>query len=352
MSNLFKLAGAVVFLFGAAIAGAQTFRGEIKGSVQDASGAAIPEAVVQAVHTGTGFTRSTVSSPTGEFSMPDLPLGVYTLSAKKEGFQSQESSVEVVVSRVSSAAFRLPVSTQSAVVEVSAAVVDVETQSTTLTGIVNTKSVSDLPMNGRDFRQMLKLSAGVNPANSSINGNRTRGNNFQIDGADNNDGFQNASAVNQGGVAGIAGTLLPVEAIDQFSVATNGSAEMGRNGGGVVNLVIKSGTNAFHGSGYYFNRNEYFAANTPLAAPGSKVRRIRNGQGGFSLGGPIIKDRTFFFITGEMQKADAANATAITTLSPAWIDQGRAILSAFNVPVNQVSTGIVGFYPARIRTVR
>ena len=183
MSNLFKLAGAAVFLLGAAIAGAQTFRGEIKGSVQDASGAAISEAIVQAVHTGTGFTRSTVSSPTGEFSMPDMPLGVYTLSAKKEGFQSQESSVEVVVSRVSSAAFRLPVSTQSATVEVSAAVVDIETQSTTLTGIVNTKPVSDLPMNGRDFRQMLKLSPGVNPANSSVNGNRTRGNNFQIDGA-------------------------------------------------------------------------------------------------------------------------------------------------------------------------
>jgi outer membrane receptor for ferrienterochelin and colicin len=224
--------------------------------------------------------------------MPDLPLGIYVVSAVKPGFQQQESKVEVVVSRVSSVSFKLPVSSQSSTVEVSASVVDVETQSTTLTGIVNTKTVADLPMNGRDFRQMLKLSPGVNPVGNSINGNRTRGNNFQIDGADNNDGFQNASAVNQGGVAGIAGTLLPVEAIDQFSVATNGSAEMGRNGGGVVNLVIKSGTNSLHGSGYYFNRNEYFAANSPFATPGSKVRRIRNGQGGFSLGGPIIKNKT------------------------------------------------------------
>jgi hypothetical protein len=350
MSTFGGLTGAVVFFLGAAIANAQTFRGEIKGSVQDASGAAIAETVVQAVHTGTGFTRSTVSGSGGDFSMPDLPLGIYTVSAKKPGFQQQESSVEVIVSRVSSVNFKLPVSTQSATVEVSAAVVDIETQSTTLTGIVNTKAVSDLPMNGRDFRQMLKLSPGVNPVGNSINGNRTRGNNFQIDGADNNDGFQNASAVNQGGVAGIAGTLLPVEAIDQFSVATNGSAEMGRNGGGVVNLVIKSGTNEIHGSGYYFNRNEYFAANSPFATPGSKVRRIRNGQGGFSLGGPIVKNKTFFFITGEEQKADAANATGVSTLSPAWLEQGRAVLAQFGVAENAVTRNLISFYPARIRT--
>ena len=339
-----------MFLLGAALANAQTFRGEIKGTVQDTSGAAIAETVVQAVHTGTGFSRSTVSGIGGNFSMPDMPLGIYTVSAKKPGFQQQESTVEVVVSRVSSLAFALPVSTQATTVEVSGSVVDVETQSTTLTGIVNTKSVSDLPMNGRDFRQMLKLSPGVNPANTSINGNRTRGNNFQIDGADNNDGFQNASAVNQGGVAGVAGTLLPVEAIDQFSVATNGSAEMGRNGGGVVNLAIKAGTNSIHGSGYYFNRNEYFAENTPFATPGSKIRRIRNGQGGFSLGGPIIKNKTFFFITGEEQKADAANATGVTTLSPAWLEQGRAVLAQFGIAENAVTRNLINFYPARIRT--
>lgn len=328
----------------------QTFRGEIKGAVEDATGATISDAVVEATHKGTGIKRSTFTGSSGEFSMPDLPLGPYTVSVSKPGFQLQQSDVEVVVSRVSSLSFRLSVAAQASTVSVVAEVASVETASTTLTGVVTTKAIVDLPMNGRDFRQMLKLSPGVNPANSSVNGNRTRGNNYQIDGADNNDAFQNASAVNQGGVAGIAGTLLPVEAIDQFSVATNGSAEMGRNGGGVVNLVIKSGTNQLHGSAYYFNRNEYLAANTPLAAAGSKVRRIRNAQGGFSFGGPIWKDRTFFFLTGEMQKADAANATAVTTLSPAWLDQGRAVLSAFDTPVNSVSTGILGFYPARIRT--
>ena len=193
---------------------AQTFRGQITGTIEDSSGAAIGTAVVEAVHKGTGLRRSTISNAAGEFSMPDMPLGPYAISASREGFQVQRTELEVVVSRVSSVNFRLSVATQTAVVDVKGAVVDVETTSTTLTGVVNTKTVEDLPMNGRDFRQMLKLSPGVNPANSSVNGNRTRGNNFQIDGADNNDGFQNASAVNQGGVAGIAGTLLPVEAID------------------------------------------------------------------------------------------------------------------------------------------
>ncbi|MBC7927054.1 MAG: carboxypeptidase regulatory-like domain-containing protein, partial [Bryobacteraceae bacterium] len=329
---------------------AQTFRGEIRGTIEDASGATISEAIVEAVNKGTGQKRSTISGSSGEFSMPDLPLGPYTVTVNKTGFQSQQSDVEVVVSRVSNMAFRLGVASQAATVDVMASIPQVETTSTTLTGIVNTKTVSDLPMNGRDFRQMLKLSAGVNPVGNSVNGNRTRGNNYQIDGADNNDGFQNTSAVNQGGVAGIAGTLLPVEAIDQFSVAFSGSAEMGRNGGGIVNLVIKSGTNQLHGSAYYFNRNEYFAANTPLAAAGAGVRRIRNNQYGFSAGGPIIRDKTFFFVTGETQKADAANATGVTTLSPAWLEQGRAILQQFNVQENPVTRGIINFYPARIRT--
>jgi Carboxypeptidase regulatory-like domain len=205
---------------------AQTFRGGINGSVEDASGAVLDNAKISAVNSATGFSRAVLTGSTGEFLIPDLPPGVYSVSALKPGFQEEKNDVEVVVSRVTSINFRLPVASQASTVMVSAEVASIETTSTTLTGVVNTQTVSDLPMNGRDFRQMLKLAPGVSPAVASINGSRTRGNNYQIDGADNNDGFQNAAAVNQGGVAGIAGTLLPVEAIDQFSVATNGSAEM------------------------------------------------------------------------------------------------------------------------------
>jgi hypothetical protein len=329
---------------------AQTFRGELKGTVEDPSGAVLADTKVTAVNTATGISRDTVTGATGEFSIPDLPPGTYSVSASREGFQEQKSAAEVAVSRVANIVFRLPLASQASTVAVTAAVESVETSSTTLTGIVNTQTVTDLPMNGRDFRQMIKLAPGASPANSSIDGSRIRGSNYMIDGADNNDGFQNYAAVNQGGVAGIAGTLLPIDAIDQFSVATNGSAEMGRNGGAVVNMVIKAGTNDLHGSAFYFNRNEFFAANTPLAATGSKVRRIRNQQGGFSVGGPIQKNRTFYFLTGEYQVADASNATSITTLSPDWVNQGISILNTFGIPENPVSAKLINFWPARIRT--
>ena len=331
-------------------ASAQTFRGAINGSVEDPSGAVLAGAKIDAVNTATGFTRTTETGASGDFAIPDLPPGTYSVTAGKAGFSEQKSEAVVAVSRVSTVTFRLALGSQTTSVSIGASVETIETSSTTITGVVNTQTVSDLPMNGRDFRQMLKLAPGVSANTTSINGGRVRGNNYMIDGADNNDGFQNAAAVNQGGVAGIAGTLLPVEAVDQFSVATNGSAEMGRNGGGIVNVVIKSGTNAVHGSAFYFNRNEYFAANTPLAPAGAKVRRIRNQQGGFSVGGPVKRNKTFFFLTGEYQIADASNATAVTTLSPAWVSQGLASLATFNIAANPVTAKLISFWPSRVRT--
>src|SRR5260370_23487274 len=196
---------------------AQTFRGGLNGSVEDSSGAVLGDAKISAVNTATGFSRAVLTGSTGEFSIPDLPPGVYSVSAAKPGFQDQKNDVEVVVSRVSSINFRLPVASQSSTVMVSAEVVSIDTTSTTLTGVVNTRTVSDLPMDGRDFRQMLKLAPGVSPAVASINCRRTRGNNYQIDGADNNHGFQNSAAGNHGGAASTSGTLLPFSAHIQLS---------------------------------------------------------------------------------------------------------------------------------------
>ncbi len=120
--------------------------------------------------------------------------------------------------------------------------------------------------------------------------------NWQIEGTDNNDLWWNIPAVNQGGVNGIAGIVLPLDAIDQFSFVTSSSPETGRNPGGTANLVIKSGTNQFHGTGYDFNRNEALAANTPFAN-GYAQERDRFIIYGGSVGGPIFKDKTFFFVT-------------------------------------------------------
>ncbi|MCX6598033.1 MAG: TonB-dependent receptor [Acidobacteria bacterium] len=340
-----------VFLTGLAAAGlfAQSFRGTISGSVVDTSGAAIPDAAVKAQNVGTGLIRETITTSAGEFIVPDLALGMYVLTITKNGFQSTSvKDVEVAVSRVTNISVKLGVAQQATLVEVSATAVTLDTTSSTLAGVVGPQMVQDLPMNGRDFRQMLKLAPGVSPTSSSVNGMRTSGNNYQIDGADNNDAFHNTSAVNQGGVSGIAGTLLPVEAIDQFAVATNASAEQGRNGGSNVNLVIKSGTNQFHGSAYYFNRNEYFAGFSPFQNPATDKKRVmRNDQWGFSVGGPIVKNKLFYFTTFEGQKAIANLSLRATHPSTAWVNDARALLTRYNVPVSSVSNNLLSFWPSR-----
>lgn len=327
----------------------QTFRGTIAGNVTDPSGAAVAGATVKTTGVATGLTRETVTTVNGDFQMPDLPLGIYTVSVSKEGFSILKlDNVEVAVSRVTNLPLKLAVAQQVQVVEISAAAVNIETTSSTLASVVGPRTVQDLPMNGRDFRQMLKLNPGVSPASSSVNGMRTSGNNYQIDGADNNDGFHNTSAVNQGGVAGIAGTLLPVEAIDQFSVVTNASADFGRNGGSNVNLVIKSGSNGLHGSAYYFNRNEFFSSFSPFQNPATDKKRVmRNDQWGFSLGGPIVKNRLFYFTTFEGQKAIANLSLRATHPSTAWVSQARDVLSRYSIPVNPVAVNLLSFWPSR-----
>lgn len=337
----------LAFFIATAISSAQTFRGGIAGRVVDASGGVLPGVSLTATHNGTGVSRTTSSSETGDFSFPDLQLGMYTVEAELQGFQTIKVSVEVTISRVASLDLKMGLTNVAETVTVSASTVLLDTVSTALSAVVQSKQVQDLPLNGRDFRVMLSNLPGV--AGTSVNGVRTRGNNFQIDGADNNDAFQNVSAINQGGVSGIAGTLLPIEAIDQFSVQSGGQAETGRNAGSTVNLVIKSGSNDLHGSVYYFNRNERLAKNSPVVAAGTPKRKIRNNQYGFSAGGPIVHNKTFFFTTVEVQKLTAGNAIPTTTPSPDWVASASQLMAQFGVPVNPVSVNMLALWPSASR---
>jgi outer membrane receptor protein involved in Fe transport len=339
----------LVALFGlAVVCDAQTFRGGISGRVADPTGGVLPGVTVVATNNATGLSRTTTTSASGDFSMADLPLGIYTVEVTLQGFQTLKVTVEVSVSRVSSVDLKMGLSQVAETVQVSAAAITLDTVSTALSNVIQPKQVQDLPLNGRDFTRMLQLSPGV--AGTSVNGVRTRGNNYQIDGADNNDAFQNVAAVNQGGVSGVAGTLLPIEAIDQFSVQSGGEAESGRNAGSTVNLVIKSGTNDLKGSAFYFNRNEALSANSPVAAPGTSKREIRNNQYGFSLGGPIVHNKTFFFSTLEVQKLTAGNTLPDTAPSPAWVASATQLLNQFGVPVNPLSTKLLALWPASSMT--
>ena len=148
---------------------AQTFRGNIAGIVQDPSGAAVPNAAVKLESSATGLTRAVLANATGDFTIAELPTGKYTISVTHPGFESKKvDNVEVVVSRTTNLTLTLGVASQTSLVEVNAQAVSLETTSTALTGVVDTRTVKDLPLNGRDFRQMLKLAPGVNAARGVV----------------------------------------------------------------------------------------------------------------------------------------------------------------------------------------
>jgi len=329
---------------------AQTFNGNLTGIATDASGAVLPGATIKLDSPSTGLTRTTTSSADGGYLFADLPVGIYTLTVSASGFQTKKiDGIEIAVSKTTNLNVQVAVAQQASTVEVAASAVSIETTSSALTADVDTATVQDLPMNGRDFRQMIKLVPGSSPLATSINGSRTTGTNYQIDGADNNDAFQNISAVNQGGVAGIAGTLLPIEAIDQFAVEADGGPEQGRNSAAQVNVVLKSGTDDFHGSAFYFNRNEALASRSPLLSPGTPKQVIRNNQFGFSGGGPIVRDKTFFFLAGEGQLAIADDSILTTEPSAAWVTAAEGVLQKYGVPVNQVSLNLLTIWPGSVR---
>lgn len=341
--NWFVLLGAILSLIPAAQA--QTFRGGINGTVTDQSGAVVPAAQIAAVDVATGVSHTTITSSGGEFNFQDLPLGSYQVTATATGFQQVKvDKVPVTAGVIYSLPVRLSVAQTATTIEVSAAALALDPTSTTQTTVVANRALQDTPLNGRDFTQLIILSPGF--ANSgaggygSLNGTRANQINWQIDGIDNNDLWHNIPAVNQGGVSGIAGIVLPIDAVDQFSAQTQAAPESGRNPGGSVNLSLKSGTNQIHGTAYYYNRNEFFGATNPFTAP--VKQEVRNYNYGFSAGGPLVKDKLFWFLTFEHQRFTIGVPDQSTQPSQAWQAQAQATLAKFGVPVNPVSTALLG----------
>jgi len=336
---------------------AQTFRGTVSGMVTDRTGAAIPGAMVTIINPLTDFSLTIPSGKSGEYLFPELPVGLYKVTAKAAGFDtSTVDAVNVAVSKVTDLPIRMTVGGENTVVTVEANGVQTDTTSSSLVSVIDQSTVQNIPMNGRDFTQMVKLSPSVN-INKSVNGSRTNGINYQLDGADNNDPWSNAVASNQGGVAGIAGGLIPIEAIDQFAIQNNAEADMGRNGGANANMVLRSGTNNIHGDLFYFDRNEFFAALSPIQPAGSRKPEIRNHQFGFTLGGPIWKDHTFLFLAGESQLANANNSVSDTVVTDAWITAATNFLKIYGRTPNPVALALysgsgsnAGLFPAVSRS--
>ncbi len=300
------------------------------------SGAVVPGAQVTAVETATNIPVKTVTSSAGEFAFSNLPLGDYSVTISATGFSTVKVNKVTVSAGVSyTLPVKLGVASAAQTVEVTADSLALDTVTDVQASDIPEVIVQNLPNSGRDFTQMLAqntgfagYSTGGGALSSSVNGTRTNSVNWQIEGTDNNDLWWNIPAVNQSGVNGIAAVLMPIDAIESFSFVTSGTTEIGRDSGGTANVIIRSGTNTLHGTAYYFNHNEFFQADNPFEA---SKQTTRNQHYGFSVGGPICKDKTFFFISGEHQWFDIGAGTHATEPSAAYQAAALNILTKYGV---------------------
>ena len=354
MKRLF-LAVAIILSLGVA-ANAQTFRGAINGTVTDPSGAVVPNATVKATEVATGIDHATTTTTDGEFAFQDIPLGFYKVTVTTQGFPTHTvDRVEVTAGSIYTLNVKLTLQSTTTTVEVSAAAITLDTTTQTQNMTIASDVVQDIPLAGRDFTQLIGIAPGYGGYSAggfgSVNGTRANQVNWQIDGVDNNDFWHNVPAVNQGGVSGIAGVVLPVDSIDEFSAQTQSGAETGRSAGGTVNVVTKSGGNSLHGSLYYYNRNEFYGAHSPFFIPSSTVPKappVRNENYGFTVGGPIIKNKTFFFLGYEKQDYFIGLSGLATEPSDAWVNKGLAVLAAHGVAESSLSATLIGpkgFWP-------
>jgi hypothetical protein len=354
----FSLALVLMLLTCGVSAFGQTYRGGIHGTVTDASGAAVPSATVTAVETSTNFAYKTVASSTGEFDFSSLPLGTYTVTIAAPSFSTEKYDKVTIEAGVTyTLPAKLSASNVTQTVEVTAAQLTLDTSTDTQGTVLPSVVVQNLPNSGRDFTQMLAqtpgfagFSTGGGAGAASVNGMRSNSVNWQIDGTDNNDLWWNIPAVNQGGVSAIAGVVLPLDAIENFAFVTSGDITLGRNPGGTVNITLKSGSNHLHGSAYYYNHNEFFEKLNPFESSKS-ASRLQNY--GFSVGGPIIKDKFFFFLSGEHQNFLIGAENNPTEPGTQYQALAEAVLSNYGVPVNQVSLNLLngngttpGLWPA------
>ncbi|MFY9911371.1 MAG: carboxypeptidase-like regulatory domain-containing protein [Candidatus Sulfotelmatobacter sp.] len=285
---------------------AQTYQGRILGTVTDSSGAVVADAKITITNIATNVSRSIITNHAGEYVAPNLDPGTYAVAAEAPGFKKTESnSVILEVSRDVQVNLQLQPGALNQTVEVSAEGTLVDTTDSTLNGVVENKAINELPLEGRDFQNLLPLHPGVQRTpgggfqSIASNGNRPDENNFFIDGATDNDVYYGESVVNEAGIQGTPASFLPLDAIQEFNTQESPSAEYGDKPGVVMNLGLKSGTNDIHGSAYYFGRNSALDARNYFDPAPQPVAALIMHEFGVSIGGPIKKDKWFYFVNYE-----------------------------------------------------
>lgn len=336
------LLGIVFCCFTAAPAYSQVTGATLAGTVTDASGAVIAGAAVSVKNTATGVSRDTTSDSAGLYTFPNLTAGDYEVRVAAKGFSTaQQSNVSLAVGQQQQLNFSLKVGEAATTVEVTGSAPQVELTSSTLSDQVESQTVRELPLNGRDWTQLATLQPGVKrietqmQAATSARGNRGFGGELTVSGQRstfNNYRIDGISVVDYANAApgSVVGAVLGVDAIQEFSVLTGGfPAEYGRATGGVVNAISKSGTNSFHGDAYDFLRNSALDSRDFITrSTGGTNPSFRQNQFGASAGGPIIKDKTFIFGDYEGLRESKGIVTPTSTFS----DNARLGILAANGP--------------------
>jgi hypothetical protein len=299
----------------------QSTNGRILGSVNDQSGAAVAGASVVVTDMQRGTSRTLTTDAAGTYVAADLLPGTYKIHVEARGFKAVERpNVLVEVATDVRADFTLQPGQVTETIVVDQEVPLVNTTSATLGGTLSNKEINDLPLNGRNYENLLQLRPGVMRypgggfSTTSTDGLRAEDNAYFIEGLFNSEPFSGQGIINGAGIAGDSATILPIDAIQEFNVQENPPAEYGWKPGAVINVGLKSGTNSIHGSAFAFGRdgNVFDARNYFNTPPAAETNRTLEQFGG-SLGGPIIKDKAFFFGAYEGQRYDVGNNYSVTT---------------------------------------
>jgi len=295
-----------LFALFAGLVYAQVDRASLNGTVTDASGLLVPNAGVEIVSQATGLTREARTGPSGVYSIPGLPVGSYDLKVSREGFRLFEvKGIQLFVGQTRTMDAKLQVGALATQVDVQAAAAALETSDAQVGNVIENRQLSDIPVNGRNWATLQMLSPGaINVGGGDqhsirFNGRGLDDNNYTFDGID-------ATGVQEQAQKADARLNISLESIAEFRVnSSNYTAESGSTGGGQVNAVSKSGTNVFHGGVFEYLRNDVFDARSPFDP--SQIPPFRMNQFGGSVGGPIRKNRTFFFTTYEAIRQSLTN---------------------------------------------
>src|SRR5580704_11375583 len=332
-----KMLGAVLwlscvcFLLGLPLF-SQVNTGRILGTVTDQTGGVIAGAMVTVTNSQTGVVRNLVTDDAGEYNAPNLIPGTYTIRVADTGFQAFErQNILLETGKDDRIDAQLTPGQVTQTVTVSESIPLLDATSATVTGILETAAIADLPVQGRNYQNLLQYRPGVTTQpgggtlTTSTNGLRPEDNNYYVEGLDNDEPFTGQSIINSTLPVGDAATFVPIDAIQEINVQTNSPAEFGKRPGAVINVGLKSGTNTIHGTAFALGRSDAFDSQewgNPGPAPKSPAELE---QWGGTVGGPIKKDKLFYFGAFERQTYNIAGNYPVIT--PTTTDLGNSTLA-------------------------